>query len=80
MIFQKRFLKGTELKHFRERWGGGDGVILRRLRELIQAASQMTFAVRSPYFTDRELAGLKRRASNLVRAKRVQVVHVAGDC
>ena len=77
---QKRFLKGTELKHLRERWGGGDNVVLRRLRELIQAASKMTFAVRSPSFTDRELARLKRRSRNPVRAKRVQVVHFAGVC
>lgn len=66
LVMQHRCLKTRDLKDLRGSWGT-DEKVLEVLRGLMQAASHLSFSVRSPSVDDPELSNLYLLARDVVR-------------
>lgn len=67
LLTQGRYLKARELSALRDTWGGEQAVV-EQLRKLLQVASALTFAVRSPSFNMAERVKLAKHARDMVSA------------
>ncbi|CAB1097495.1 unnamed protein product [Ectocarpus sp. CCAP 1310/34] len=64
-LAQKEYVKPRELQALKDTWGG-EQAVLAQLRKLLQVASALTFAVRSPSFDKAERKKLMEHARDTV--------------